>query len=352
MIKKVHKWREIAAHFTDNLIVGNGGSIAVCPDRFRYKDLHAYAVNNELLKSNVIDVFKKATPRNPDFEKVLYQLWLADFINKKFDVEKSERERVREGYTLVRRALINTVKDIHPKQAQIESKLQQIGRFICNFSNVLYLNYDLILYWASLKVNSKEKHRCKDGFSSKASNKRTSISRLKFSDDLEKIWEPYNGNSASTAIFYPHGSLMLYQTRAKHEERKLGLAGDDMLDIITEFWAKNDNQPLFVCEGSSDEKLASVSGSNYLTTVYQKVIPRLKNSFVIYGWSMGEEDEHIIRQLKRESISKVAVSIVRKDRSEQSISKEQGYITDKLSNLVSEENIYFFDADSKGCWCH
>ena len=70
MIKEVHKWLEIDAYFTDNLIVGNGGSIAVCPDRFRYKDLHAYAVKNDLLKSNVTEIFKKASPRNTDFEKV------------------------------------------------------------------------------------------------------------------------------------------------------------------------------------------------------------------------------------------------------------------------------------------
>ncbi|MFM9745754.1 DUF4917 family protein, partial [Streptomyces brasiliscabiei] len=80
-------------------------------------------------------------------------LWQADYINQKFELAKIERDKVRNAYTDVRRALIDTVKDIHPDKAISDQQgLAHIGRFMAGFSTVFSLNYDLIVYWASLNA--------------------------------------------------------------------------------------------------------------------------------------------------------------------------------------------------------
>lgn len=353
MTKEIHQWNDIADKYQDNLIVGNGGAIAIAPNHFTYTDLFAFASNNGLIKDNVRDIFKQIEPRNPDFERVLYQLWMTDFINHRFALEKSQMQRIRQGYTAVRRSLIDTVKCIHPPFANVNGPLNNVSQFICRFKTVYYLNYDLLLYWASLNANELYgRHRCKDGFNvqvPQVHNQKTKT--LTFTDDLELIWEPYSSDRA-TAIFYPHGSLMLYQTRATKAERKLGLGGDKILEKITEFWASNDAQPLFVCEGTSSEKIKSISGSDYLTTVYQKVLPRISKTLVIYGWSMGEQDQHILDQLKSNDLQYVAISINTSGKNDNKLNRTQQHFIDRLDGLIPPDNIQFFDSSSANCWCN
>lgn len=352
MIKEIFQWNEIASKYQDNLIIGNGGAIAIAPNHFAYSDLFDFALKNGLIKENVRDIFRQVEPRNPDFERVLYQLWMADFINQRFELEKSQMQRIRQGYTAVRRSLIDTIKSIHPSYGEVNEKLVKVGQFICQFKTVYYLNYDLLLYWASLTVNHFERHRCKDGFNvqvAKVHNQKTKT--LEFTDNLELIWEPYRSDRA-TAIFYPHGSLMLYQTRVTKAERKLGLSGDKILQKITDFWASNDAQPLFVCEGTTSEKLKSISGSDYLTTVYQKALPRISNTLVIYGWNIGEQDQHILKQIKGHTLEYVAISIYVSGKSENSLNQTQQYFISRLDGLIPPNNIEFFDSSSANCWCN
>ena len=93
---------------------------------------------------------------------MLFSLWQADYINERFDVEKIEREKVRNGYVKVRRSLINAVKDVHPNHDEIATTLKNVGEFVNHFSNVFSLNYDLTLYWASIQENSIDKRREKN----------------------------------------------------------------------------------------------------------------------------------------------------------------------------------------------
>lgn len=158
----IKTWREIQADYSDTLIVGNGGSVAVDPC-FRYTNLYQQGCEHSLsaLPHRVFDQFAK---NDRDFERVLYRLWQADYINQKFELAKIERDKVHNAYTDVRRALIDTVKDIHPDKAISDQQgLAHIGRY-GRFSTVFSLNYDLIVYWASLNARQANGWRFEDGF--------------------------------------------------------------------------------------------------------------------------------------------------------------------------------------------
>lgn len=346
MTVDVVQWADIEEAFNDTLIVGNGGSIAFC-NKLNYKSLFTYGCKEKLIPEPAQQVFQQFSREQSDFERVLYRLWQADFINTKFDVSKDERQKVRKAYTDVRRALINTVRGVHPDNADyvFDSKLRNIGRYLSKFSCVLSLNYDLIIYWAVLEARSSKLGDFKDGWFRKPSHQPSSkVKQLLFAyDDFVYPEAGY------TSVYYPHGNLALYQTKTG-KESKLTSSGKSLLDTITKFWADNDGQPLFICEGSSEAKMISISSSEYLSHVYQKVLPARKESVTIYGWGVGKQDAHILEQLKKSECLTAAVSIYLKDKSQVKIQKEIDDITASLGEKTNIKDIVFFDASSPGCW--
>ncbi len=348
---EIVKWNDIKRDFSDALLVGNGGSIALS-DNFSYKSLYGYADKQNLLQKEAVAVFDKFYKKERDFERVLYRLWQADYINGLFEVDEDEQKKVRIGYTKVRRSLIDAVKDVHPAYKPSEYNLWKVGQFISGFKTVFSLNYDLMLYWASQQINDTSRNRIKDGFASKVPRNKTQKTRtFAFSSDISKLREPYGLNDTTTLVFYPHGSLLLYQTKAKKQERKITSSQEDnLLNTITDFWSRNDGNPIFVCEGDSDRKLEAISGSKYLTHVFQEELPRAGNTLTIYGWGMGEQDSHIVKQLAQGQYKKIAMSIHMQNKSPIQLDREMDRYLSKLEKIVARENVKFFDSASDGCW--
>jgi hypothetical protein len=344
------QWSEIKAQFQDALLVGNGGSIALSSN-FSYSTLYEYAVKRDLLQEDTKAVFDKFQKKSRDFESVLFSLWQADYINERFDVEKSQRDKVRKGYVKVRRSLINSVKDIHPEHKEIATSLNDVGEFVSHFSNVFSLNYDLTLYWASVQKNSISPNSISDSFTKRVSySGKQKTKTFAFLGDIDGLKRPYNLNQKETLVFYPHGNLIIYQTRATKKEKKIDANKQDLLKTITEFWAKNDGNPLFVCEGTTESKLESISSSTYLSHVYQEELPRGGVNLTIYGWGIGKQDTHILNQLARGTYQKIAVSIRIGDKQTEGLQQEMRDICQKLEVITPAHNIVFFDSASSGCW--
>ena len=348
-MSEIVQWSAINEQFQGNLLVGNGGSIALSR-KFSYSSLYEYAKDKNLLKPEAVAIFDKFQKKNPDFERVLFSLWQADYINERFKVEKTERYKVRSGYLKIRRSLIDAVKDIHPEFGELKSDLVNVGRFITQFNNVFSLNYDLTLYWASLSINDINLNRIEDCFTQPVTHgSKQKTKTYAFNDDTDDLREPNGINSKATLLFYPHGNLFIYQTKATKEEKKIEASADLLLSKITDMWRKNGN-PVFICEGSSESKLSSISASKYLTHVFQKELPRHSDSLTIYGWGMGEQDVHIMEQLKAAKYKRVAVSIFTGDKSERSLADEIRGIKQKLCDVVPPDKLVFFDSTSSGCW--
>ncbi|WP_149569922.1 DUF4917 family protein, partial [Serratia bockelmannii] len=103
--------------------------------------------------------------------------------------------------------------------------------------------------------------------------------------------------------------------------------------------------PLFVSEGTYEQKVNSINSSFYLSTIYREVLAEQRENLVILGWGMGEHDIHLLKQMARAGIKRVAVSVFRGD---------QAYCN--RANQLIKENlgknimIEFFDSESPGCW--
>jgi hypothetical protein len=344
---ELKEWHEIKSEYTDTLIIGNGASAAISK-YFQYNNLYEHGREHGHLNSSAQKVFDQFTKKSRDFEGVLYRLWQADFINQKFELVESERKKVRKAYTDVRRALINTVKEIHPSQAKCgEERLTNIGRFMAQFSTVFSLNYDLIIYWALLNAKKVNDWKYSDGFTEDPTHQSSkSIPKRLF--DFQFSGEPKLGQ---TKIFYPHGNLALYQTKGG-EESKLMDDTDGLLNSITKRWSDNDGQPIFVCEGSAEDKISTITKSPYLSHVFQQALPSSKESITIYGWSLGEQDSHILKQLALTGCKRAAVSIYSAEKSEQQLDKETDGMLEMLRTHAGINQVDFFNAKSVGCWAN
>lgn len=326
---EVKTWGEIQHQFTDGLMLGNGASMAVHAG-FGYESLFKAACDLGRVDASVKKVFDSFDTN--DFELVLRRLWQAKLVNEALDIPPGP---VEAAYALVRRALIETVRATHVTHADAKSHLQLIYPFLKNFKTVVSLNYDLILYWAAMLGNNDPELKLwfKDAFV-----------RGEFRDDWESVREPYKDAKGSTLFFYPHGNLVLARTSFASEEKIAAGQEADLLEAILARWEADDGpSPIFVCEGTADHKKLSIGSSSYLRRVFSEVIPQLGETLVIYGWSMSEQDAHIVEQLKRSNIQRVAVSVRHGNQHFMQSAEDQ-------LHAIGINEVLFFDSSSAGCW--
>jgi len=317
-------WNDIKDDYhKGSLLLGNGSSIAVSTC-FNYPSLYEKAIELNYLTDNVQAVFDKFKVN--DFELVLRRLWQAKLVNEALQLPRGE---VEVAYEEVRMALIETVRDTHVSYDNAREYLLPIYKFMQEFDYVISLNYDLIVYWAAMLGIRETKHPYNfvDGF---------------IHGEFKHNWEELR-EQGRTLFFYPHGNLVLRREGFSGERKIQTGNNDNLLEAILELWVKDNLVPAFVCEGTEESKLDAISSCNYFEHVFYEVLPALEGGLVIYGWGFGDQDEHIIAQLAKSKIKRVAVSIFGGDLA------LCGKIESKLERLNLEE-LVFFDSTSEGCW--
>jgi Domain of unknown function (DUF4917) len=328
----IKDWGVIRDNFTDGLVLGNGASIAV-NEEFSYSSLWTYAKEVSAVGRDVQKIFDFL--ETADFEFVLRVLWHAKMVNSALGL--SER-RTLEAYEKLRNALIAVVRKIHPPYANVAEALGRGLTFISQFKTVVSLNYDLLLYWTILRGNRREPNRYKDCFV-----------YGKFQHDWCRLRKPYGNALEATLVFYPHGSLAFGSDEAGAERKITSNQSGRLLDTVLQQWRNDKLTPLFVSEGTSTQKLAAIHRSPYLSTVYEEVLPNLGESLVLFGWSISDQDNHVLNAICRSSPKRIAVSVGR------SSARRKDMIdrTKRKLNKLLRRNTYelvFFDRESSGAW--
>lgn len=326
----IYKWADISANYSGStIILGNGASISV-DRRFSYSSLINHAMNNNLITDDIVQLFRFFN--TDDFELVLRLVWQASNVNRSLGILDIDNLAYN-AYIQVRDCLIQSVRGIHPEYNDVCLQLPKIYNFLKQFKTVLSLNYDLILYWTMMYCCDNN-HSFKDCFI-----------RGFFDDNWQKFRQPYN-TPQSTLVFYPHGSLILGRDVVNTEYKINNISADyTLLDSILQNWTRNNAVPLFVSEGTSQQKIKTIQSSYYLSTVYWEVLPSLSSNFVVYGWGFGDHDVHILKALKANHIPKIAVSVYGNN---QAYCQQVSYT---ISNILGYHvQIEFFDSESPECW--
>lgn len=330
---KIRSWGGLSGENWSSLILGNGASIAIHKE-FAYTTLHGIAHKKGLIASTAPVFAKLGTT---DFEHVLLACWYAEHVNAALGAPSTA---ISAAYEEVRTALIEAVHSVHPVHADIATDLQRVGEFASKFPTVVSLNYDLSLYWAMLVFNAMHGSWFKDAFHDG-----------EFQTNWEYLRRPHGHAEGTTLVFYPHGNLAVARDYLG-DETKLAVgtgAAGDLLDTITRKWASGHYVPVFVSEGTTQQKIAAIRRSRYLTNVYEEVLPALGESLVVYGWSFDERDQHVLNAIAKSQPKQMAVSVF----TGQPDGDQQAYchhVFKAVARSLSDVSVTFFDTLSPGCW--
>ena len=338
ILKWEDAWNEVKDDSSLKLLLGNGASIAIS-DQFRYQSLYEEADQAGRLTKNLIKVFEFY--ETTDFEYILRILWETNRVNTLLNIQDLKTLGL---YRSLKNILLETMTEIHPTHEKVENSLRRISDFMKPFHTVLSLNYDLLVYWAMLEGNDQYPHGYwfKDCFLDGV-----------FDENCERFRRPY-GAEGATLVFYPHGNLILAIDDGG-EEIKLESSKDlFLLEAITDRQEYGDCIPLFVSEGSTDEKMRAIRRSYYLSTVYYEHVEDGCDSLVIFGWSMKNDDEHILRALVNGGFQKIVISVHSKGQNAESYCDWVEFKIKEMHRKLHKEKvkykILFFDAESEGCW--
>ena len=329
--RKIYSWKDIREEYTDGIILGNGASMGIHKG-FSYASLFENETKSRLITENIAKVFKHL--ETEDFELVLQMLWHAYRINKALGINDSITSK---AYQDLRAALIQSIRAIHIEYCEVSDKLLQMATFLSQFKTVVSLNYDFLVYWTMLAGNKTWNQQWfKDCFVDE-----------NFKEDWTWLRRPHGNADGATLVFYPHGNLILATDLFGDEHKIVINEFENLLDEVVRKWESGDYTPLFVSEGTSEQKLRAINRSSYLRSVYRSVFGELGSRVVIFGWSIGEQDDHILKSIcSNKNIKALAVSVVDED-----IESKCTYVETKIRKIKGNDEfeVVFFDAKSKGC---
>lgn len=348
-----------------HLLLGNGFSIALFPDRFRYGSLLQQAKDDGLFDDypEVVEAFEIL--ETTDFEVVLEALIRMTRLIHLYIRDEHPRTRMVADVERLKEALVTAVAGTHPARLSeiTEDQFQNCRNFLLQFAGkglerpacIYTLNYDLLLYWTVLHEPDAEwdgvRHvepepelllRHDDGFRSPDD----------FPDAPFVTWD-VDGGSNTQNIHFLHGGLHLFDAGFELQKYCWERAGGTpLMDQIREA-LNNEKYPMFVSEGNSDSKLEKILHSGYLTRSYKSlagVCNSLGNVLFIYGHSLADSDNHILKLIENGKFKQLYISLygAPDETWNQAIIERAERLSGSRDRY--ELQIFFYDAESASVW--
>lgn len=316
-------WSAVAeyANWT-GILVGNGASIVVWP-KFHYNSLFAVATS-EAVEHQLTDddraLFDAFKTRN--FEHVLASLKTAGQVAEALDVEFPV---VEARYDSIQRGLFEAVHAVHVEWDYVSKRtIPELFEILRRYKYVYSTNYDLLLYWASMHEGGPP---FLDYFWGE--NKSFEVT------DTE-IWAT---RERWTRILFIHGGIHLRRLRGGGTRKVVAEHGSILEQFSTAY--SDEESPLLVSEGDSEDKLSSIRSSDYLTFAHQMLATH-EGGLVIFGHSLSNEDDHLVAPMRTWRGSPIAISMRPTDDEDALIQAKDRY----RSRLSPMKDVVFFDAST------
>jgi hypothetical protein len=335
--------REIQDVKHKHLLLGNGFSIALRPDIFTYGSLYE---NADFSKApHATEVFKAL--KTQDFEVVIKHLQDAATVVEVYMPSAVALARsLRTDAAAIKDALVTAIAKRHPDRPH-EIRAEQYAAcraFLSRFEHLFTLNYDVLLYWALMQSEvDRLQINHDDGFRHPE-------------DDPGAPWVSWQQGNQAT-VSYLHGALHLFD--AGSEITKYTWSKTDK-PIVEQIRSALDEEkyPLFVSEGSSASKKARILHSGYLHKAhrsFEACCGPAGNAIVIYGHSLADNDDHVLRAIVKGNARHLLVSLYGK--ADSSANKA---IIEKAEKLVVQRgptkgkhqalSVIYYDAASAKVW--
>lgn len=327
-----------------HVFLGNGFSRACKDDIFAYHALFDRADFVEL-SGNAKALFEAL--ETTDFEVVIKALRYASkitgvYLNKSPEVAES----MSVDADAMREILVSAIAGSHPELLSeiSDESYMACKRFLTHFKRVFTLNYDLLLYWAVMQRELLPDINPNDGF-----------------------WTPQQGeceyvtweieNTYHQNIYYLHGALHFFDAGSELQKYTWNNTGVRLTEQINAALIE-EKYPLFVAEGSSEEKLQRIKHHAYLSKAYES-FSKINGALFIYGHSLSANDEHFLKLIEKGKVTQLYVGIYGDSNSvtNQHIISRANQMQEFRENLaarrrsrVPELEVYFYDAATAQPW--
>ena len=317
-----------------HLLLGNGFSIAFKKDIFSYKTLYEECLKSKDISNKVKKLFDKF--KTNDFEIIIKNLNDAARVLDIYSKNKDLIKQLKDDANILKETLVKLLSDKHPSYPGeiTDTQYEQCIKFINNFDTIYTLNYDLLLYWVIMKNIGNGNRKYNDGFG--------------YVDNQAYVaWKPEGSNRPN--VFYLHGALHLFDAGSEIIKFTWINTGIKLIKQIREE-LKKDHFPLFVAEGSSQEKMTKINHSQYLGKGIRS-FSQIGGSLFIYGHSLSENDSHYLDFISKGKIKKLFISLYNDGTEKQKkINLEIESRAEQIKNKSSNIEIIFYDASSAKVW--
>jgi len=225
---------------------------------------------------------------------------------------------IEERYKSIKRTLIETGRNFHiPWKSIPNHVLEDVRNELKEYDRVYSTNYDLIIYWAIM-------HQNLGGF------------KDYFFDETFDLGNTEIWGRDDTAVLYLHGGLHLYRLRSGNTLKRRSEGDRNILDLFGALYYE-DATSLFVSEGNSQEKLASINRSDYLSFAYNQ-FSNHQGGLVVFGHSLSVSDRHIVDAINTWGNRTIAISMLPDTDRNIRTAKAQ------LLGRMPEIEVYFYNA--------
>lgn len=323
----IFQWADIKHEYRKvNLLLGNGFSMKISPT-FSYNSLFAHF----LTKCNSIHqtLFNQFGTTN--FELILEYLSYAHKVNSIFN---QNVKKIETAIETLKNGLIDAINDVHPRKSQINwSHIDRITDSLQDFNDVFTTNYDLFLYHIIMK--SKDKYRI---------NNSHRPYQDYFWGDYSTDYKEFKNFQQYTYykhVYYLHGSLFIFNRDIVDLKIMLNNTNNELLDIITDKIKKYDF-PIFVSEGTANDKIDAINRNNYLNFCLEQ-LQKSNKSFLVYGHSLSAVDSHIFNALTKKP-KDIVISLYTNGKTDIQIKSDKYNFLSKFNGYPNK--ITFIDSNS------
>jgi hypothetical protein len=305
----LHDWHEVpVGPGWPVLLAGNGASRAVS-SAFAYDSL----LDAADLEADDQALFNHLGTSN--FEEVLRALDFAILVQQQLGYDPTP---VGDRRQLIQNALVEAVNSHHVAWTDVEGvRLTAIKNALRDYRAVYSTSYDLLFYWAINQGGAAI-------------------------DFLDHLWhEPGHYFDAAnspvwgdrTAVYWLHGALQLYEYGIGEAAKRVNLMG---AALLTQF-ASDGKLPLYVAEGTAQQKHAKIASSEYLTFCLESLQAE-ERDLVVFGQALGDSDAHLVEAIKLHPHRRLAYAIYPANQLQVDAHRA------KVAQLIDRDDIQFFDS--------
>lgn len=317
-------------------LLGNGFSIACRPGIFAYGKLYEQADFSKVSATAKLAFEALGTQ---DFEKVIKTLRDAARVVRAYGGPPALADAFEADADGLRELLVQTIAASHPSWPGelTEEEYLACRAFLKHFDTIYTFNYDLLLYWAQMHTPEGVPPSSDDGFRTPE-------------DDFDAsyvVWEP--GQSHEQDMWFLHGALHVFDTGTEIQKYTWSKTGVRLINQIRDALSR-DYFPLFVSEGTSDEKYERIRHSDYLAKAYRS-FGSIQGALFVYGHSLAENDDHYLNCIPRGKVSHLYIGIYGDPNSggNKFIMRRAQHLTNKRRGRLPL-NVTYFKAESAKVW--